>query len=300
MRKLLCLVAGVALSTAAPLAAQDGLAALIIRVQGAVQMRQGGGAPAPATVGTRLAVGDEVIPGQGARASLITRTGASQQVTSATTVAEPTGGGNTDMFTRAMPTLSQAASTDATAGGRQGMIRPIPGQSTLVAPRNGLTIKGHRPTFIWTGTQGQTYELMLRKVDGGRPEIFEVGADTTWTYPEDLPPLEFGATYSWTVFVGGRQGGRPLTQQEFRVIDVVEFAALGEFMEEIRTFGLDPMSDGLFLTAVVLRDLELFYDADQAIDDLEGQGDMSADLYMLKGEILNTLGRETEARRPMH
>jgi len=50
----------------------------------------------------------------------------------------------------------------------------------------------------------------------------------------------------------------------------------------------------------VLRDLELFYDADQAIDDLEGQGDMSADLYMLKGEILNTLGRETEARRPMH
>jgi len=297
MRKLLYLVAGVALCTTAPLAAQDAPAALIVRVQGTVQMRQGGGAPAPAAVGARLAAGDEVIPQDGGRAVLITRAGATERVSVATTISEPTGGSsNTDMFTRAMATLSQAASTDATAGGRQGMIRPIPGQSTLVAPRNGLTIKSDRPTFIWTATPGQTYELMLRRVDGGRPEIFEIGTDTTWTYPEDLPPLEFGATYSWTVFVGGRQGGRPVPQQEFRVIDIVEFAALDEFMEEIRTFGLDPMSDGLFLTAVVFRDLELFYDADQAIDGLEGQGDMSADLYMLKGEILNTLGRETEAR----
>lgn len=46
----------------------------------------------------------------------------------------------------------------------------------------------------------------------------------------------------------------------------------------------------------MFRDLGLYYDAGDAIVDIEGQGDMSADMYMLKGEILNTLGHEAEAR----
>lgn len=296
MRKFLHMLVGIALVAAAPLAAQDSPAALIIRVQGDVQIRQGGGAPGPATAGVRLSAGDEVLPGTGARATLIVPSGATQQITEATTVTAPPGGMTGDLFQRAMAALAQAASTDATAGGRQGMIRPIPGQTTLVLPRNGLTINSDRPTFVWTASEGQIYELMLRKVDGGRPEIFEIGTDTTWTYPDDLEPLKFGATYSWTVFVGGRQGGRPLPQQEFRVIDIVEFAELTSFMDEIQLLGLDPMDDGLFLTVVALRDLELFYDADQAMNDLEGQGGMSGDLYMLRGEILNTLGREADAR----
>jgi len=163
---------GIALLAAAPLAAQDAPAALIIRVQGDVQIRQGGGAPTAAAAGARLAAGDEVLPATGARAILIVPSGATQQVTEATTVAAPQGGATGDMFQRAMTALAQAASTDATAGGRQGMIRPIPGQTTLVLPRNGLTINSDRPTFAWTPTEGQTYELMLRKVRRWPPRRF--------------------------------------------------------------------------------------------------------------------------------
>ena len=296
MRKLIRLAAGIALLVAAPLAAQDEPAALVLRVRGDVQVRHGGGRPADASVGERLMVGDEVLPSSGALAVLITRTGATQRVTEATTVTAPRGAGSTDMFTRAMATLAQAASTDVTVGGRQGMIRPIPGKTTLVSPRNGLTVRSDRPAFAWTATPGQAYELMLRNTAGGRPEVFDAGTDTTWTYPDDLPALEFGATYAWTVFVGGRRTGRALPQQEFRVIDIPEFAQLGEFMDQIEEFGLDPMSDGLFLTVVAFRDLELFYDAGEAMAGIEDQGEMSADMYLLKGEILNVLGREAEAR----
>lgn len=296
MRKLIHLAAGIALLIAAPLAAQDGPAALVLRVRGDVQVRHGGGSPVGASVGERLMAGDEVLPGGGALAILITRTGATQRVTEATTVTAPRGAGSSDMFTRAMATLAQAASTDVTVGGRQGMIRPIPGKTSLVSPRNGLTVRSDRPTFAWTATPGQTFDLMLRNTTGGRPEVFEVGTDTTWTYPDDLPALEFGATYAWTIFVGGRNGGRAQPPQEFRVIDIPEFAQLSEFMDEIEEFGLDPMSDGLFLTVVAFRDLDLFYDAGEAIAGIEDQGEMSADMYMLKGEILNMLGREAEAR----
>ncbi len=296
MRKLVHLVALVGFLTAGGLTAQEDPAAFVIRLQGDVTVRQAGGGEVPAVVGMRLHPGDEVVPASGARAFLITRTGATQQVTAPTTITEPRGSGNAEMFQRVMSTLAQAANTDVTIGGRQGMIRPIPGQTTLVAPRNAITVSTDRPTFSWTATPGQTYELMLRKVDGGKPMIFEVGSDTTWSYPDSLPALEFGEKYAWTVFVGGRRGGRPLPQQEFRVIDVVEFAELDEFKEEVRTLGLDPMSDGLFLTVVALRELGLFYDAAQAMYDLESQGGMTADLYLLKGEILATLGHEAEAR----
>jgi hypothetical protein len=296
MKKLMHIAAGIALIAAAPLGAQDDPAALVLRIRGDVQVRHGGGAWANASVGERLMAGDEVLPGGGALAVLMSPGGGTQRVTEATTVAAPRGAGNTDMFVRALAALSQAASTDVSVGGRQGMIRPIPGATSLVSPRNGLTVQSDRPTFEWTPTPGKSYELMLRKTDGGRPEIFDVGDGTSWTYPDELPALEFGATYAWTVFVGGRSGGRPLLQQEFRVLDIPEFAQLSEFMEEIKEFGLDPLDDGLFLTVVVFRDLGLYYDAGDAIVDIEGQGDMSADMYMLKGEILNTLGREAEAR----
>ncbi len=67
-------------------------------------------------------------------------------------------------------------------------------------------------------------------------------------------------------------------------------------MEEISVFGLDPMGDGLFLTVVAFRDLGLFYDANDALVDVENQASLSAELYMLKGEILAELGHEEGAR----
>lgn len=281
------------LAAAAPLAAQDGPAALVVNVQGSVQVRHDG-AESPAAVGTRLVAGDEVIPASGARAVLITRTGANQVVTQATTVAAPQGGGNPAMFERALATLAQAASTDRTAGGRQGMIRPIPGEPVLVEPRNGLTVTSDHPTFSWMAVEGTAaYTIQVRKVDGGRPMRFEVTGNE-WTLPASEPGLEAGAVYAWTV---APQGGRPTREQQFRVIGPDAGETLTTTLEEIRSMGLDPMADGLFLTAVVYRDLELYYDAAAALGQMEQGGELSADLYLLKGEIMNVLGKEEEARK---
>lgn len=283
-------------------AAQDP-AALVIRVQGDVDVRHGSDQPTPATVGERVFEGDRVLPADGSRAILITRTGAQQVVTEETTVSAPRGQGSSDMFTRAMSTLAQAAAADASTGGRQGMIRPIPGETSLVAPRNGLLVEATRPTFQWTTTPDVTYDLMLRQIpsaDGDpptspRPMIFEVGTDTVFTLPDSVE-LERGGRYAWTVFPGGRRGGRPLPQQEFRVMSLVEHVELQDYMDDIVVFGLDPQGDGLFLTVVAYRDLGLFYDAREALEEVEQESDLSADLYLLKGEILAELGHEEEAR----
>jgi len=296
MRRLQGLAVAWSLAWAAPLSAQGEPAALVIRVQGEVDVTHGGGAPTPAAVGERMFVGDGVLPESGARAVLITRAGAQQVVTERTTIAASTEGGNPDIFERALATLAQAAGTDATTGGRQGMIRPIPGQTALVAPRNALNVASTRPTFSWTATPGQTYDLMLRKLDGGRPEVFEVGTDTVWTLPATAADLEQGATYQWTIFVGGRRAGRALPPQDFRVISLEESVEMEDYLEEISVFGLDPRGDGLLLTLVAYRDMSLFYEAREAVEAVETTGPLSWELYKLKGEILAELGREEEAR----
>jgi len=296
MRALLG-IALLSLAVAAPLGAQGEPAALVIRVQGDVDVTHGETQPTPASVGEQMFVGDGVIPVDGSRAILITRAGAQQVVTERTTVAEPRSGGNPDIFERAVATLAQAATTDASSGGRQGMIRPIPGQTSLVSPRNELTVASGRPAFAWTATPGQTYDLMLRKIEGGRPILFEVGSDTTWTLPEDVADLQAGAAYQWTVFVGGRQGGRAMQPQNFRVIGLEESVDLADYMDEIAVFGLDPKDDGLFLTVVAYRDMGLYYEAREALEKVERDSPLSWELYRLKGEILTELGHEAEARR---
>jgi tetratricopeptide (TPR) repeat protein len=297
MRKLVVAWAlAAATLVAEPLAAQSDPAALVIRVQGGVDVTHGGAAPTPASVGERMFVGDGVLPASGSRAILVTRAGAQQVVTQRTTIEEPRGGGSPDIFERAMATLAQAAATDATTGGRQGMIRPIPGQTSLVAPRNGLNVASPRPIFHWTATPGQSYDLMLRNLDGGRPTIYEVGADTLWTLPDDAPELEAGATYQWTVFVGGRRGGRALPAQDFRVIGPEESVELEDYLSEIEVFGLDPHGDGLLLTVIAYRDMGLFYEAREALDRVEAEAGLSWELHKLKGEILAELGHEEEAR----
>jgi hypothetical protein len=278
-----------------PVAAQDP-AALVVRVQGDVSVARGSAAPTPAFVGERVYVGDAVIPRAGARAVLVTSAGSQLVVTERTTIAQPADVGSTDMFDRALATLAQAAGTDASAGGRQGMIRPIPGETALVAPRNALAVASARPTFSWTATPGQTYDLMLRNVAGGRPTVYEVGADTLWTLPDTAADLEQGATYQWTIFVGGRRSGRALPPQDFRVISLEESVELEDYIDEIAVFGLDPRGDGLFLTVVAYRDMGLFYEARRALDEVEADGPLGSELYRLKGEILAELGHEEEAR----
>lgn len=283
-----------ALLSATPLRAQDPVA-LVVRVQGDVDVRHGDAQPGAASVGERMYVGDGVIPGAGARAILITRTGAQQVVTAETTLTEPRGAGNPDLFARAVNTLAQAASTDVTTGGRQGMIRPLTCGIAPIGPRNGLLVASPTPTFEWTGADGAPFDLMVRDVDGGRPQIFEVGTDTTFTLGDDAQ-LHPGATYAWTIFVGGRRTGRPCEQQQFRVMSLEETVQLEDYMDDIAVFGLDPMSDGLFLTVVAYRDLGLYYEAYDALAAVEQQSSLSSDLYLLMGEILTELGHEQAAR----
>jgi hypothetical protein len=159
-----------------------------------------------------------------------------------------------------------------------------------------LAVASERPTFAWTATPGQSYDVMLRKVDGGRPVVYEAGPDTTWTLPADAPDLESGATYQWTIFLGGRQRGRALPTEEFRVIGIEESVELEDYLSEIAVFGLDPRGDGLMLTLVAYRDMGLFYEARSALDAVEADGPLSWRLYKMKGEILAELGHETEAR----
>jgi len=117
-----------------------------------------------------------------------------------------------------------------------------------------------------------------------------------WALPDSAADLEQGAEYQWTIFVGGRRGGRALPPQNFRVIGLEESVDLEDYLEEISVFGLDPRGDGLFLTVVAYRDLGLFYEAREAMEAVEAGGPLSWELYKLKGEILAELGHEEEAR----
>lgn len=293
MTKQLRWAAALAVLVTAPAAAQQDPAALVMRISGDVQIRHEGSGAA-AAVGSALVAGDEVVPASGARAILLMRTGASQVVTAVTTVSEPRGGGNPDLFARAMRTLAQAASSDArTTGGRQGMIRPIPGEPVIVAPRNELTVSTTRPTFSWMAVDGATgYTVQVRNMDGGKPMRFQ-SADNSWTLPGDVEALTPGATYAWTV---APKGGRATMEQKFTVLGDDQRQELDATIGEISDMGLDPHGDGLFLTAVVYRDLGLYYDASDALDGLEAGNDMSADMYLLKGEILTALGHAEAAR----
>lgn len=298
MRKLLCVAAAVALAAMPSTArAQAAPVALVVRVQGSVQVKHGSGNPAAAAVGDRLSVGDQVIPASGARAILITRTGAQQVVTSDFTVPKPPAGGNTDLFDRAVQTLAMAASSNArTAGGRQGMIRPVPGEPTIVAPRNGLTVSSNRPTFEWGAVKGAgKYTVQIRRLGGGRPVRYEVGKVHSWTLPAGDPGLIPGATYAWTV--APDNSGRAAREQRFKVIGPDEYQSLAKTLDRVAKAGFDPAGDGLFLTATVYTDLKLFYDARAALNAVEKQGAMNADAYMLKGEVLNELGHADQARK---
>jgi hypothetical protein len=175
MRKRTTIILAIALVLAAldarvsPLRAQEPPAALVVKLQGDVSIRHGG-ATAAAVVGARLEAGDEVIPAAGARAYVVHRSGQTQVVSERTTIAAPPAAAPGDAFSRTVRVLAQAATSNArTQPNRQGMIRPIPGEPVLVAPRNGIKVSGLRPTFSWMAVDGASgYTLQLR-AEGERP-----------------------------------------------------------------------------------------------------------------------------------
>ena len=265
---------------------QEGPAAVVISVQGAVQVRLAGADPAAAAVGNRLAGGDQVIPG-GGEAVIVHASGRTQRVTETLTI-EAAAGQQTSTGTKILRVLASAAMTDARGNpNRQGMIRPIPGEPVLISPRNGLTVQKARPTFTWHSVDGATgYTIQVRRLDGGR-ERFEV-SDTVWTVPSDAPALQRGSTYAWTV---APANGRPTREQRFVVQGDDEYGQIAEELESLEAIGLDPLGDGLLMVAIVYRDAGLFYDASVALAALEDSGaPMSAEVFLLSGEILDSMG----------
>jgi hypothetical protein len=271
-------------------------AAVLVKAEGEVLVQVANDDPRPGRVGDKLAAGDRVLPGSGARAVVVHRTGASQTITQAVTIESPSAGDDeSDMFSRTVGVLARAADTDARAQpNRQGMIRPLPGQAVPVAPRNDLPVSQARPTLTWFSVpDSEGYRIHLW--DGnGEMRTFETGTDTVWTFPAGELELAPGQRYEWTAapLVSGRLSER----HAFRTLDEDRHRALSEDLALLAEAGLDPSDDGLLLAAIIYRDYDLFYDAHQALRELEASGaEMSREALLLLGEVFDALGRLDDA-----
>ncbi len=295
MKKLFALATVLFLLGAGGLPFQDAPAAVVVKLDGSVQIQIAGAEPQAATVGTRLSVGDRVIPGAGAKAIVVFSSGATQTLTEAFTIQAPSGSAEGDMFSRTVQVLAQAATSDArNQPNRQGMIRPIPGASPeIVGPRNSLPVKSTRPAFSWLPAEAQAeghpeYIVQIRQ-EGSAPVRYEVGAVTSWTLPDDAPALIPGESYWWTVGPTGR--GRPSREMQFQVLALDRHDALNEQLGILLEAGLDPEGDGAFMAAVIYREAGLFYDAAAALGFLEDAGQpLGVEAFLLKGDIMDAIG----------
>ena len=283
---------------AVPLPLQDSPAAVVVKLDGSVQVQLGAGAFQAATVGMRLAAGDRILPGPDGQAVLVFSSGATQTVTSALTIQAESGAEEEDLFSRTVQVLAQAANSDArNQPNRQGMIRPVPGAPEIVAPRNDIPVRSARPTFTWLSAAGhETGEYMIQiRREGEAPARYDVGADGSWTLPDDAPSLEPGAAYWWTV--GPKRGGRPSREMKFQVLSLEKHDALNEQMGTLMNAGLDPEGDGAFMAAIIYREAGLYYDAARSLEFLEELGQpLGVNALLLKGEIMDAMG-DLEAAR---
>ncbi len=296
MKKLVALTAALLL-VGATWAVQDGPVGVILNVDGTVRVTGSDGQSREAGAGTRVSATERIVPASGGSALLVLRGGERVEVTEEYAVPSPGASSEDgDMFSRASQVLGRVASTNTeNLADRQGMIRPIPGEPVLVAPRNELAVMSPRPTFTWYGVNGASgYTLQIRQ-PGERPRRFEGIPDTTFTYPEDAPPLAHGEEYWWTVAPAG--SGRATREQRFSVVDGETYQQVKSDLRSLEDAGLDPEGDGAFLAAVVHWEAGLYYEAARTLEKLEASGEaMSADAYLLKGDVMATMGRLEAAR----
>lgn len=266
--------------------------AVVVQISGGVQVQRSAGGAVPATVGLSLMPGDKVVIGSGGKAVLLYKTGKMQPISQTITIADAQRDKPGGLFNQTVTTLAQVATTNArTQPNRQGMIRPIQGEPTPIAPRNNVKVADLHPSFTWFRMPDAAgYIVQVRRVEPlpGRPERFQAGNDTSWSYPASATPLIPGATYEWTV--ASANGGRPATVQRFRVVSGEDFARIADTINELVSAGIDPLGDGLFLTALAYRDAGLMYDADRLLDRLEAGGAKGRAYYLLRGEVRDALG----------
>ncbi|HEX6609724.1 MAG TPA: hypothetical protein VF051_03000 [Hyphomicrobiaceae bacterium] len=267
-------------------------AAVVVQINGSVQIQRAGKAATPATVGASLVPGDKVVVGTGAKAVLLYKTGKMVPTSSSVTIEDAQRDKPGGLFNQTVNTLTQVATTNArTQPNRQGMIRPIQGEPTPIAPRNLIKVADLHPTFSWMKLDDATgYTVQVRRLEPfpGKPERFTAGNVTSWTYPADATPLIPGGVYEWTV---AASTGRPATVQRFRLVNAEDFSRIAGTLNELATAGIDPLGDGLFLTALAYRDAGLMYEAGRLLDRLESSGAPAGrEFYLLRGEIFDALG----------
>jgi hypothetical protein len=267
--------------------------AVVVSVSGGVQVQRAGqSAATAAAVGLSLMPGDKVIVGNGAKATLLYKTGKMLATTASVTIEDAQRDKPGGLFSQTVTTIAQVATTNARAQpNRQGMIRPIAGEPAPIAPRNGLKVADLHPTFTWFKLpDAKAYIVQLRRVEpfASKPERFNVSGDTAWVYPGNATPLIPGAVYEWTV--ADANGGRPARPQRFRLLSGDDFNHVASTFNELLSAGIDPVGDGLFLTALAYRDAGLMYDASKILDRLAAGGAKGKAYYLLRGEVYDALG----------
>lgn len=265
--------------------------AVVVQISGGVQVQRSAGGSVPATVGLSLMPGDKVVIGSGGKAVLLYKTGKMQTTSQTVTIADAQRDKPGGLFNQTVTTLTQVATTNArTQPNRQGMIRPIQGEPTPIAPRNNVKVADLHPTFTWFRLPDASgYMVQVRRLEpmASKPERFEAGNDTSFAYPAAATPLIPGGVYEWTVAAAG---GRPATVQRFRVLSSEDFAHVAATMNELIGAGIDPLGDGLFLTTLAYRDAGLMYDAGRLLDRLAASGVKGRAYYLLRGEVFDALG----------
>jgi hypothetical protein len=271
-------------------AAQEPPAAVVLRVVGTVEVQRGEDTPLLAAVGSRLMAGDVIDPDAGSSAVVVTRTGRREEISTPTLLEAGEGAEYGDVFIRTVDVLTQAArGAGRSAPNRQGMIRPLPGVPAHVSPRNGIMVMEAQPRLTWFSVEGAgEYTVQIRQA-GEAPQRFTT-SDTTLILPRALTP---GTTWYWTVGAGRRAA----PEDSLRTLSDDHATQLVRALAQLRQLGLDPDGDGRFLKVAVFADLGLHYTALEELEAVEAElGQLSADALLLKGEILDRLGRLDEAR----
>ena len=156
-----------------------------------------------------------------------------------------------------------------------------------------------RPTFTWFSVPGvQNYMIQIQRLGPDSPRFvrFQVGSDTSWTLPDNVPTLVPGATYTWSV--GAPGAGRVAEPQTFTVASAEDLAPVQQALHGLIEAGIDPASDGLFLAALAYRDAGFYYEAARALDTIEAQGNASGRAFhTLRGEVYDALGYAARAEQ---
>lgn len=249
-------------------------------------------------VGLALSPGDRVLIANGGQAVVLYKSGRLVKAEATVTIEEQADAEESNLFSNTVRTLGQVATTDArTQPNRQGMIRPIAGAPVPISPRNEIKVLSVRPTLTWYSVEsarGYMVQIQRQGPDSPAPVRYNVGLDTTWTVPLDAAPLVPGATYVWTV--GGEGIGRVAETQRFTVASGEDLTSVQDMLTGLIAAGIDPSTDGLFLSALAYRDAGLYYEALRALDGIEAEGNGSGRAYyMLRGEIFDALGRMSAA-----